>query len=68
MKIWGYFGIGIAAIACFLSESRSNTIFTLLGLLLLMVIQRKNILRQVFILLPFVIVAYLAIDNFLQEK
>lgn len=68
MKIWGYFGIGIAAIACFLSESRSNTIFTLLGLLLLLVIQRKNILRQVFILLPFVIVAYLAIDNFLQES
>jgi hypothetical protein len=68
MKIWGYFGIGIAAIACFLSESRSNTLFTLSGLLLLLVIQRKNISRQVFILLPFLIVAYLAVDNLLQES
>lgn len=68
MKIWGYFGIGLAAIACFLSESRSNTLFTLLGLLLLIIIQRKDLSKQFFILLPFVLVAYFAVNNLLQES
>lgn len=68
MKLMGYFGIGIAAIACFLSESRSNTLFTIMGLVLLLVIQRKNMSRQFFILLPFVLVAYLAVNNLLEES
>jgi hypothetical protein len=68
MKIWGYFGTGIAAIACFLSESRSNTLFTILGLLLLLLMQRKNLIKQVFIVLPFAIAAYFAVDNLLEES
>jgi hypothetical protein len=68
MKIFGYVGIVVAAVVCFMSESRSNTLFTIFGLVLLLLLKRKNLARHFFILTPIVLLSAYFTNGLLNEN
>ena len=64
LSLFGYVLFGIALLGCLLVESRSNFLFTLLTLFLLILTERFNFTRSLLITIPIIILGVLALDFF----
>ena len=64
LRLQGYYIVGIAILCSLLIESRSNFVFTILTFSIIILKERKKILRFLIIVLPLLWGFYFAIDYF----
>jgi len=63
----GFMIFGIALLGCLLSESRSNFLFTLITLIVLLVMEKSSIKRLVIITVPLIIIGYYTLGFFTNK-
>lgn|GEM_PF-1750183 len=68
LKLLGFVVMIIAIVACVLAESRSNFIFTTLGLLLLILKGRKDIGRLALVIVPSVVLLFFIVSYFFRSS